>query len=75
MQPWLQPMQARISSSLPARALAGMSGSEISARVMPQTSAWPDAMMRSASCGWLMRPATKTGRPVAARIAPAFGAT
>ena len=34
MQAWLQPMQARMSSSRPAAVLAGSSGSQISARVM-----------------------------------------
>ena len=34
MQAWLQPMQARMSSVCPASAKAGISGSQISARVM-----------------------------------------
>ncbi len=61
MQAWLQPMQARMSSSRPAAVLAGSSGSQISARVMTHASAWPAARIASASCGWLIRPATKTG--------------
>ncbi len=61
MQAWLHAMQARMSSSRPALALAGISGSAIIARVMPTMSAAPLARMRSASCGWLIRPATNTG--------------
>ena len=56
MQAWLQPMQARMSSWRPARALLAISGSQIMARVMPQASAWPAARMASAICGWLVRP-------------------
>jgi hypothetical protein len=51
MQAWLQAMQARMSSSRPAFAFAGISGSQIIARVMPQKSACPEAIMASASCG------------------------
>ena len=61
MQAWLQAMQARTSSLRPASALFGICGSQISARVMPQTSAWPRARMASASWGWLMRPVTNSG--------------
>ena len=75
MQAWLQAMQARISSMRPSRALLGISGSEIIARVMPHMSAWPAASTPSAICGWLMRPATNTGKPTAVRKVPAFGAT
>ena len=75
MQAWLQPMQARMSSMRPARALLAISGSEIIARVMPHMSAWPGGEHCSAICGWLMRPATNTGKPTARRRVPAFGAT
>ena len=59
----------------PRRALFGISGSQIIARVMPHMSAWPAASTRSASCGWLMRPATNTGWPTACSHAPRSGAT
>ncbi len=49
MQAWLQPMQARMSSVRPSAALAGSSGSQISARVMTHMSAWPAARIISAS--------------------------
>ncbi len=75
MQAWLQAMQARMSSSLPAAVLAGISGSQIIARVMPQRSAWPEARTCSAIWGWLMRPATKTGLSTTWRTAAAKGAT
>ena len=39
MQAWLQPMQARMSSSRPCAVLAGSSGSQMSARVMTHRSA------------------------------------
>ncbi len=61
MQAWLQPMQARISSTWPADALAGRSGSQIRARVIATASACPAAITWSPSCGWLIRPATITG--------------
>ena len=61
MQAWLQPMQARMSSRRPRAALAGSSGSQMSARVMTHRSAWPAARIASASWGWLIRPATMTG--------------
>ena len=61
MHAWLQPMQARMSSRRPCAALAGSSGSQIRARVMTHMSAWPAARIASASCGWLIRPATMTG--------------
>ncbi|MNE17661.1 hypothetical protein D3C80_1106500 [compost metagenome] len=61
MQAWLQAMQARTSSTWPPSVLFGICGSQIRARVMPQTSAWPRAMISSASWGWLMRPVTNTG--------------
>ncbi|MNE36723.1 hypothetical protein D3C80_1305450 [compost metagenome] len=61
MQAWLQAMHARTSSAWPLSVLLGISGSQISARVMPQTSAWPRARISSASCGWLMRPVTNSG--------------
>ncbi len=75
MQAWLQPMQARMSSVCPACASAGMSGSQISALVITHASAWPAAMMCSASCGWLIRPATRTGTSTAARSFAGSGAT
>ena len=59
---------------LPAFASAGISGSQIIALVITQASAWPSAMMCSASCGWLIRPATSTGTRTAARSFPACGA-
>src|SRR5262249_33843334 len=74
MQAWLQAMQARMSSLRPALALFGISGSQIKARVMPQISAAPAARIRSASWGWLMRPATKTGLPIACFSVAAKGA-
>ncbi len=61
MHAWLQPMQARMSSSRPAAVLAGSSGSQIRARVITQASACPASRIASASWGWLIRPATKTG--------------
>jgi hypothetical protein len=74
MQAWLQPMQARMSSSRPCAVLAGSSGSQIRARVMTQRSACPAARMASASCGWLIRPATITGTRIAALARAASGA-
>ena len=65
MQAWLQPMHARMSSSSPASAFAGIRGSQIRARVITVASASPRARIRSASCGWLMRPATITGTDTA----------
>ena len=75
MHAWLQPMQARISSASPCSALAGSSGSQISARVMPTMSAWPLASTCSPSCGWLMRPATMTGTLTACLTCSDNGAT
>src|SRR5215468_12227365 len=75
MQAWLQAMQARMSSVRPASAFRAMSGSAIMARVMPQRSAWPEAITCSAVCGWLMRPATNTGFDTTDFIALAKGAT
>ena len=75
MQAWLQAMQARMSSTRPPRALAGMSGSQIMARVMPHhvgLRRWRGCF--SASCGWLMRPVTMTGSPSPAFTAAAKGA-
>jgi hypothetical protein len=54
MHAWLQAMQARTLGAA-AVGLVRHCGSQISARVMPQTSAWPRAMISSASWGWLMR--------------------
>ena len=75
MQAWLQPMQARMSSGRSSRALLAISGSQICARVMPHMSAWPEARICSAICGWLMRPATNTGRFTFAFTVAAKGAT
>ena len=74
MQAWLHPMQARMSSIRPAAVLAGSSGSQISARVMTHASAWPAARIASASWGWLIRPATRTGTRTAAFARAARGA-
>jgi hypothetical protein len=74
MQAWLQPMQARISSSRPCAVLAGSSGSQISARVITVMSACPAARIASASCGWLIRPATITGTRTTALARAASGA-
>ncbi len=74
MHAWLQPTQARISSVRPSAALTGRSGSQISARVMTQASAWPSSRTRSASCGWLIRPATMTGTRTTAFARAARGA-
>jgi hypothetical protein len=52
-----------------------MSGSQIIALVITHASACPAAMMCSASCGWLIRPATSTGTLTAARSFPDSGAT
>ena len=60
MQAWLQPMQARISSTRSAEDLFAISGSQIIARVMIAMSVRPSAIAVSASWGWLMRPATMT---------------
>ena len=75
MQPWLQAIQARIESRLPDAALFGICSSAIIARVMPHMSTSPELINWSASCGWLIRPATKTGKPVAFRMAFACGTT
>ncbi|MCY1436055.1 hypothetical protein D9M71_521700 [compost metagenome] len=74
MHAWLQAMQARTSSWRPEPALFGISGSAISARVMPHTSAWPRATICSASCGWLMRPVTNSGISRRDLKLPAVGA-
>ena len=75
MHAWLQPMQARISSASPCSALAGISGSQINARVMTTMSACPLASTCSPSCGWLMRPATMTGTLTTALTFSDIGAT
>ena len=49
------------------RRRSGSCGSQISARVMTQASAAPAARICSASCGWLIRPATMTGHSTASR--------
>ena len=60
-QPWLQAMQARISSVRPSRALIASSGSAIWARTMPIMSACPSASTFSARAGSLMRPGGEDG--------------
>ena len=75
MHAWLQPMQARISSARPCSALVGISGSQISARVMTTMSACSFASTCSASCGWLIRPATITGTLTTFLTFCAMGAT
>ena len=74
MHAWLQPMQARISSVRPSAAFIGSSGSQIRARVITQASACPSSRTRSASCGWLIRPATMTGTETTAFACAASGA-
>ena len=74
MQAWLQPMQALMSSRRPASVLAGSSGSQISARVITHASACPASRIASASCGWLIRPATNTGTETTAFARAARGA-
>ena len=70
MHDWLQPMHARMLSNAFARALLGMSGSVIKARVMPHKSAAPSASRDSATWGWLMRPVAMTGMSTRDLIAP-----
>ena len=75
MQPWLQPMQWRISSSRPAAAFPTRSGSAIIARVIPITSACPSASRRSASASSTTRVVAIIGRPGSTeRTAPAGSA-
>src|ERR1017187_6480569 len=74
MQAWLQPMHARIVASAPDLALAGISGSQISARVITVASASPRRRISSASCGWLIRPATMTGTETTGLTRAASGA-
>ncbi len=73
MHAWLQPMQARMSSRRPSAALAGSSGSQMSARVMIVMSQAPAASAFSASCGWLKRAARKIGTLTVARTRAACG--
>ena len=74
MHAWLHAIHARISSVRCDCALSGISGSQMSARVIAQASACPDASTISASCGWLMRPATRTGTDTCFLIFAADGA-
>ena len=74
MQAWLQAMQMRTSCSRPSAALAGISGSQIIARVMPTMSACPEAMTCSAVGAWLMRPTAMTGWVTCCLSAAAKGA-
>src|SRR3954451_7853116 len=73
MQPWLQPMQ--VVNSWPAAARAGIDGSVISARVMPQASQSPRPIIASASAGAAMGPVAITGAVTAAFIVRAKPAT
>ncbi len=75
MQAWLQPMHARISSTSPCSAFAGITGSQIMALVIATRSACPLASTASPSCGWLIRPATITGTLTASFTRCAIGAT
>ena len=59
----LQPMQRRIASCTPFRALRGSSGSVISARVIPTASARPSRTRRSASTGSTTRDVAISGTP------------
>ena len=61
MQPWLQPMQGRVSASRPSSALRTMSGSASVARTIETMSARPLAMMSSASAIVITRPVTIVG--------------
>ena len=66
----LQPMQGRMSSVRPSRALRTSSGSEIRARAIPTTSAWPSARIRSATDGLVTRPVYTTGTSISAFTRP-----
>jgi hypothetical protein len=61
MQASLAPVQMRISSTRPAAAFLGISGSAMIARVIATASAQPWTMTSSACAGWTTRPATITG--------------
>src|SRR3546814_13357614 len=52
---WLQAMQVLISGALPLRALATHPGSASSGRAIDTMSAPPEARMRTATSGMLMR--------------------
>ena len=56
-------MQGRTAATLPAAALAGMSGSAIIARAMPTRSQAPSSRARSPSAGWLILPSAITATP------------
>src|SRR6185312_1399599 len=71
MQPWLQPMQRMYG--LPSRALSGMPGSVIIARVIPQASQSPRSIIAFASAASTIRPAAMTGTVDAAFIRRANG--
>jgi hypothetical protein len=59
MQPWLHPMQ--VVNASPAAARRGIEGSVIRARVIPQASHSPRAIIASASAGSTIRPVAITG--------------
>ena len=59
----LQPMQRRTRSPAPVRTLRGSSGSVISARVIPNASATPAAIIASAWAGSTTRVVAISGRP------------
>ncbi len=74
----LQPMQRRIVSARPVRAFRGICGSVISARFMPNASATPSPISRSASAGSSTREVAISGLPTrngAASSAIAFRGT
>ena len=74
MQPSFAPTHWRTSSSRPSRAFRGMSGSAMSARVIPTTSTDPSARIWSACTGSTMRVAWKIGiSGTAALMAAASG--
>src|SRR3954454_6813797 len=71
MHPWLQPMQRMYG--LPARALSGMPGSVINARVIPQASQSPRSIIAFASSASTIRPVAIPGTADAAFIRRANG--
>jgi hypothetical protein len=58
----------QVVNGRPSRARCGIDGSVISARVIPQASQSPRAIMASASAGATMRPVAITGTDTASRI-------
>src|SRR6478736_6439206 len=71
MQPWLHPMQRKYG--FPSRALPGMPGSVIIARVIPQASQSPRSIIAFASAASTIRPVAMTGTADAAFIRRANG--